>query len=159
MKIGVISDTHIPYNAKEISENISKLFSDVDLILHAGDLVDTAIIEDLELIAKVEAVKGNMDNEDNPYPIKIILKIEELKLGLIHGYGPSSGLRDRIRKDFGEEIDIIVYGHSHKPYNKIENGILFFNPGTPTDKLFAPYNSVGILEINRKEARGKIIKL
>lgn len=158
MKIGVISDTHIPHRAKKIPKKITQLFSNVDLIIHAGDLVDISILDELEIIAKVEVVKGNMDGADNPYPIKKILSIEELKIGLIHGYGSPFGLRDRIRKEF-DELDIIIYGHSHKPYNKTENGILFFNPGTPTDKIFALYNSIGILEINGKEAKGEIIRI
>ncbi len=158
MKIGVLSDTHIPQMAKKISEKVIELFSDVDLILHAGDIVDKTVIEELESIAKVEVVKGNMDEPDNPYPLKKVLNVEEVKIGLIHGYGSPFGLRDRIRKEF-YELDVIVYGHSHKSYNKIENGILFFNPGTPTDKIFALHNSVGILEINGSNAEGQIIKL
>lgn len=158
MKVGVLSDTHIPLRAKKIPGKIIELFSDVDLILHAGDIVDRTVIEELESIAKVEVVKGNMDESDNPYPIKKVLNVGEIKIGLIHGYGPPFGIRGRIRKEF-DELDVIVYGHSHKPYNRIENGVLFFNPGTPTDKIFALYNSVGILKINGHNAKGQIIKL
>ena len=158
MKIGVLSDTHIPHRAKKIPGKIIELFSDVDLILHAGDLVDRTVIEELEIIAKVEAVKGNMDEASSPYPIKKVLNVEKVKIGLIHGYGSPFGIRDRIRKEF-DELDIIVYGHSHKPYNKIEQGVLFFNPGTPTDKIFALYNSVGILDINGNNVKGQIIEV
>jgi hypothetical protein len=158
MKIGILSDTHIPYRAKKIPRKIFKLFSDVDLILHAGDIVDRTIIKELEIISKVEVVKGNMDEADNPFPVKKVLNVEEVKIGLIHGNGTPFGIRDRIRAEF-DELDIIVYGHSHKPYNKIENEVLFFNPGTPTDKVFALCNSVGILEVNGNEAKGKIIRL
>ena len=158
MKVGVISDTHIPNRAKEIPEKVIELFSDAALILHAGDIVDKSVIEKLETIAKVEVVKGNMDKPDVPFPVKKVLNVEAIKIGLIHGFGPPFGIRNRIRKEF-DEIDIIVYGHSHKPYNKTENGVLFFNPGTPTDKIFAIYNSVGILEIKGDGVKGQIIRL
>ena len=158
MKVGVISDTHIPNRAKKIPGKIIELFSDAALILHAGDIVDKSVIEELETIAKVEVVKGNMDKPDVPFPVKKVLNVEALRIGLIHGFGSPFGIRNRIRKEF-DEIDIIVYGHSHKPYNKTENGVLFFNPGTPTDKIFALYNSVGILEIKGDSVKGQIIRL
>ena len=158
MKVGVISDTHIPNRAKEIPEKVIELFSDAALILHAGDIVDKSVIEKLETIAKVEVVKGNMDKPDVPFPVKKVLNVEAIRIGLIHGFGSPFGIRNRIRKEF-DEIDIIVYGHSHKPYNKTENGVLFFNPGTPTDKIFALYNSVGILEIKGDSVKGQIIRL
>jgi len=158
MKVGVISDTHIPNRAKKIPGKIIELFSDAALILHAGDIVDNSVIEELETIAKVEVVKGNMDKPDVPFPVKKVLNVEALRIGLIHGFGSPFGIRNRIRKEF-DEIDIIVYGHSHKPYNKTENGVLFFNPGTPTDKIFALYNSVGILEIKGDSVKGQIIRL
>ena len=158
MKIGVLSDTHIPHRGKKIPGKIIKLFTDVDLILHAGDLVNRTVIEELEILAKVEVVKGNMDEPNSPYPIKKVLNVEKVKIGLIHGYVSPFGIRERIRKEF-DELDIIVYGHSHKPYNKIELGVLFFNPGTPTNKIFALYNSVGILNINGNNVKGQIIKI
>ena len=158
MKVGVISDTHIPNRAKKIPGKIIELFSDAALILHAGDIVDKSVIEELETIAKVEVVKGNMDEPDIPFPVKKVLNVEAIRIGLIHGFGSPFGIRNRIRKEF-DEIDIIVYGHSHKPYNKTENGVLFFNPGTPTDKIFALYNSVGILEIKGDNVKGQIIRL
>ena len=158
MKVGVISDTHIPNRAKKIPGKIIELFSDAALILHAGDIVDNSVIEELETIAKVEVVKGNMDEPDIPFPVKKVLNVEAIRIGLIHGFGSPFGIRNRIRKEF-DEIDIIVYGHSHKPYNKTENGVLFFNPGTPTDKIFALYNSVGILEIKGDSVKGQIIRL
>jgi putative phosphoesterase len=158
MKIGVISDTHIKSSEEKIPEKAFRLFSGVDLILHAGDMVNPIVIDELNTLAKVEAVKGNMDKADNPYPLKKTLAIENLKIGLIHGFGPPLGLRERISKEF-THINAIVYGHSHWPYNKKIKEILFFNPGSPTDKIFAPYNSVGILHIDNDRIQGEIIKI
>jgi hypothetical protein len=58
-----------------------------------------------------------------------------------------------------DKVDIIVFGHSHNPVNETRDGILYFNPGSPTDKMFSPYNSYGIIEINENSVEGKIIKL
>ena len=57
-----------------------------------------------------------------------------------------------------EDVDVIVFGHSHTPLNEVEEGVLFFNPGSPTDKVFAPYNSIGILHVDKK-IKGEIIRL
>ncbi len=66
---------------KKIPGKIIELFTDVDLILHAGDLINRTVIEQLEIIAKVEVVKGNMDESDNPCSIKKVLNVENVKIG------------------------------------------------------------------------------
>lgn len=148
-KIGVISDTHIPVRAESLPKIVSKKFKDVDLILHAGDIVEKSVLDELNKIAKVIAVKGNMDPFDisEKLPFKILLNINNFKIGLIHGIGSREGIRERITVDFPDSPDCIVYGHTHKPYNKIENGILFFNPGSATDTIYSDKNSIGILHI------------
>ncbi|MFH1655529.1 MAG: metallophosphoesterase family protein [Candidatus Omnitrophota bacterium] len=160
MRIGVISDTHIPNRAKDIPEAVCKDFKEVDLILHVGDFVDISVLEKLKTFAPVKAVVGNMDYPEvvNALPKKDVVKINNFKIALIHGYGAPIGLQERIRKEFKDKPDIIVYGHSHKPVNETRDGILFFNPGSATDKIFSPFNSYGIIEINDK-IEAKIIKL
>jgi putative phosphoesterase len=91
-------------------------------------------------------------------PKKDIIKIDNFKIGLIHGYGAPLGLEQRIRKEFEEKMDVIVFGHSHQPVNEVKDGILFFNPGSPTDKIFSSSNSFGIIEIN-DNIKAKIITL
>ncbi|MBM3251292.1 MAG: metallophosphoesterase family protein [Candidatus Omnitrophica bacterium] len=160
MKIGVISDTHIPNRAQEIPEAIIQAFKSVDLILHAGDLVDLRVLESLKKIAPVRAVVGNMDHPDvvKILPKKDVIKIDNFRIGLIHGYGSPVGLEQRIKKEFEEKMDVIVFGHSHQPVNEVKDGILFFNPGSPTDKIFSSLNSFGIIEVDDK-IRAKIITL
>lgn len=160
MKIGVISDTHIPQRANTIPSEVLEGFRGVDLILHAGDLVDIAVLKELKKIASVKAVVGNMDSAvvSKDLPKKEIIKVNNFKIGLIHGYGSPIGLKERIRREFDDKIDMIIFGHSHKPEMVTEDGILFFNPGSPTDKFFSPYRSYGIVEINDK-IEAKIIKI
>lgn len=155
-KIGVISDTH----GAAVPEKVFDIFKEVDLILHAGDIKDLSSVPKLEKIAPVIAVYGNMDNDEirEKLPKKIIIKINNFKIGLTHGDGPPDGLVNYTKGQFNEKLDCIVYGHSHTPFNEIINGTLFFNSGSATDKVFTDINSIGILTINDK-IKGKIIKL
>ncbi len=147
MKIGIISDTHIPVSASALPGKVIEYFSGTDLILHAGDFIDLAVLEELKRISSVEAVRGNMDPPEvkQILPRKKIIQVGSFKIGLIHGSGSPSGLMERIAKEFGtERLDAIVFGHSHSPYKQIVDNVLFFNPGSPTD---ATVNTFGLIEI------------
>ncbi|MFH0771569.1 MAG: metallophosphoesterase family protein [Candidatus Omnitrophota bacterium] len=161
MRIGVISDTHIPRMAKDLPKVVYDELSKVDLILHAGDLVGVNFLNKLMKFNKTIAVSGNMDSRE----VSAVLKPKEIveagkfKIGLIHGWGSPEGLAERLMVEFKDhKIDCLVFGHSHRPVNEAKDGILFFNPGSPTDKVFAPFNSYGLLEIGGK-ITGSIIKL
>lgn len=161
IKIGVISDTHIPLSANKIPDEIFKHFEGVDLILHAGDLIELSVLDELRKMAPVEAVYGNMDslNVKTSLQDKKIIKAGKFSIGLTHGTGSPLGLNRRVKRAFSDDkIDVLVFGHSHRPVNKKEGGVLLFNPGSPTDQFFAPYRSCGILEIG-KEVKGRIIRL
>lgn len=160
VKIGVISDTHIPHAAPRLPDAIYKAFRDVDLILHAGDLVDISVLDELRKLAETRAVCGNMDPSDltKSLPSKTIVEAGRFKIGLTHGSGSPFNLMDKVKKEFSEKVNVIVYGHSHFPANEVRGGILFFNPGTPTDKIFARYNTYGILTIDG-EIKGEIVKI
>jgi putative phosphoesterase len=146
MKVGVISDTHIPTSHAVLPPAVFKIFNGVDLILHAGDIVNFEVLDQLREIAPVEAVAGNMDDEETRLrlPYKKTFKIGKYTTGLIHGKYKIEEQQTMIRKEFGQ-VDLIVYGHSHRPFWGTVDGIYFLNPGSPTDKRYAPYNSVAIL--------------
>ena len=160
MRIGVISDTHIPRACPSLPAKVIKAFDGVDLILHAGDLVEIKVLRDLEKIAKTTAVYGNMDEPEvrNVLREKEIINIGGFAIGLIHGGGPVQNITNYVKNQFMEKVDAIVFGHSHAPLNETKNGILFFNPGSPTDRIFAKYNSCGILTVTDK-IEGEIIKI
>ncbi len=162
MRIGVISDTHIPVSADSIPKKLLEAFKNVDIIIHAGDLVDLSVLDTLKGACKeVIAVAGNMDSHKvkTKLPEKEILKIGNFKIGVMHGYGPPNTLIELTTKIFKKDnVDIIIFGHSHTAINEKKDNILYFNPGSPTDTAFAAYNSYGILEINDK-IEAKIIKL
>ena len=150
MKIGVISDTHLDNFSEYLGERILKHFKDVDMILHAGDVVELSVL-DFFADKEVKLVAGNMDSWEikQSAPIKQVIQIEGYKLGLIHGWGSPVGIEDRILKEF-DDIDILVYGHTHNAASFIKSGVQFFNPGSPTDKRFATKNTIGILNIGNQ---------
>ena len=151
MRIGVLSDTHISDRGKEIPPKILEDFRGADLILLAGDLTALFVLERLKKIAPVVAVAGNMDTPEVARTLKRkeIIACGKFRIGLFHGLGPPSGLIDRLKEEFKDDkVDVIVFGHSHNPVNEYIDGVLYFNPGSPTDKVFSRYNSYGIIEIN-----------
>lgn len=154
MKIGVLSDTHIPDRADSLPEAILREFRSVDMVIHAGDLVDIKVIDALKGVCKdVQAVWGNMDPAEvrEKIPGKKILKIGKFRIGIMHGYGRPDNLPELLLEEFkNDNVDLVVFGHSHKPAEFVKKGITFFNPGSATDKFFSPYNSYGIIEINDK---------
>jgi putative phosphoesterase len=162
MKIGVISDTHIPDRAKEIPKKILEDFKKVDMIIHVGDLVDFNVIEKLQSVcSNVRAVWGNMDRENvrRQLPEKEIINAGNYRIGIMHGWGAPNKLIEVLTSAFkNDNVDIIIFGHAHYSVNERKNNILFFNPGSATDKIFAPYNSYGIIEINDK-IDARIIKI
>ncbi len=159
MKVGVISDTHVPTIVQALPPVIFDIFRDVELILHAGDIVQLSVLEELKVIAPVEAVAGNMDESEvlHALPPKKVLDIAGYRVGLIHGKFKIAEQKERIRKEF-DSVDLIVYGHSHTPFWGRVGDVMFLNPGSPTDTVHAPYNSVVILELG-KELSAEIIRI
>lgn len=162
MKIVVLSDTHIPQAAEELPHKIYDELKSADLLLHAGDITSLIFLKNLQKLAKgIKAVYGNMDCPSlrKILPKKEVIKVNGFTIGLIHGWGSPSGLVDLVEKEFQEKKpDIIIFGHSHQPLCLNKNGILFFNPGSPTDKVFSEANSYGIIYIN-DSIDAKIVRL
>jgi len=157
MLIGVISDTHIPSRGPRIPPKVIDHFRGVDAILHAGDMESLRSLAQLEAVAPVIAVAGNMDMASPQLPITRQMTFEGRVVGLMHGNGgPRPQIRDWVRKHFSH-ADVIVYGHTHAAFWGEEAGVWFMNPGSPTAGL--EYPSVGILEISRETLRGEIIRL
>jgi len=159
-RIAVLSDTHIPVVAADLPKAVYQGIAGVDLILHAGDLVELDLLDRLAAIAPVKAVCGNMDNDRarGKLPEKEIITVGPLSIGLIHGRGAPQNLLEMVSREF-QGVNAIIFGHSHTPVNLTRDGILFFNPGSPTDTVFAPYNSYGVLEIKDSTITGRIIKI
>jgi putative phosphoesterase len=161
--VGLIADTHVPARAKCIPKMVFKIFENVDFIVHAGDLVQLAVIDELEQLAPVLAVYGNMDDPEvsGALPKLNSLKIYGWKIGVMHD--PSilfgRGKMREIAKQKG--FDVFVYGHTHNADVKWEGKILYINPGSPTDPM-APFinkPSVALLKITKEAITPEIIQI
>jgi putative phosphoesterase len=172
MRIGLLSDTHIAWEQKEIPPKVLELFSDVDLILHAGDIYAHYVLDELEQLAPVLAALGDDDylGEDSRIKEKHVIEMGGKKIWLIHEgpYFPLSPERltawwkNRIRPE--EELygkpDVIIAGHEHHPFVERCDGILYVNPGSPTFPDYRPVpGTIGILEIDSGEVEVEIIQL
>lgn len=162
MRIGVLSDTHITNNDKEIPQLVLADLKHCDMIIHAGDIGCTEALDSLSQICQnIRAVWGNMDPPDlkKKLPEKQLISIGNFKLGIIHGFGNPEKLVALVAEAFKKDkVNLIIFGHSHIALNEKKGDILFFNPGSVTDKIFAPYNSYGIIEID-ETIRAKIVKI
>jgi putative phosphoesterase len=149
LKIGVLSDTHA-YSIEDIPEKVIDSLSRVDLIVHAGDFTAGEVLDGLKKLGELRAVRGNMDSMEirSKLPIKETIEVGGKRIGITHGSGGPWGIEQRVRKMF-DQVDVIVYGHSHESQNRVIDGILFFNPGRASD-------SFGILVIE-EDVKGEII--
>jgi len=164
MKVGVLSDTHIGVkdNPSVLTAIVAEHFSECSAILHAGDLTHLdhfyGIIPDG---IPFYAVAGNMDagTTADQLPRRRIVELGDFRIGIVHGYGSSHEVYRIALEEFEkDDVDAIVFGHSHQAFNKRYNGRLLFNPGSPTDKRFARFRSLGILELG-KTIEARIIEL
>lgn len=149
MNIGIISDTH-----GNVSPLLKKYFKDVDIIFHAGDIGSKSVLNVLGEISKVEAVKGNMDQDFiwNDFPEERLIDIENKKILIVHKLPFNY---KKIAED--RNIDVIVYGHTHVPEVANENDLLLVNPGTAGSK--SSKNTIVYMTINNKNIKTKIIEL
>lgn len=158
MKIGVVADTH----SHEIPLQLIKDFEKVDLIIHGGDFCSIKDLDIFKRIGEVKAVYGNMDDQAlvKKLPQRLIFDVEGLKIGVIHGCGSAQKNLEYVQEQFKKEkVDIVIFGHSHMPVEKIIDGVLYLNPGSPTDTILTPYRSYMLLEIKNKKPSVKIIKI
>jgi putative phosphoesterase len=159
MKIGVISDTHLDSPTPLLKIVADKYFKYVDMVFHAGDIHAPEVLEAFKG-KKCYVVAGNRDqtNIKEKFPATELIEVKGFRLGLTHGWGFPFGLEKRAASLF-EDIDCLVFGHSHWPVNHYRDGILFFNPGAFTGGIFSLWRkTVGILNVG-KDIRGEILRI
>jgi putative phosphoesterase len=175
VKIGLISDTHIPEAGKELPPQIYLAFQGVDLILHAGDMHITEVLDWLESIAPVVAAQGNGDGSSGrpPFPdddprVKYAqtLDLQGLKVGVIHWYPvpgemPESFAKNFQARHFTEPLDIVVCGDTHVARVDQHEGVLMINPGSPTlpNNSMPRLGTVAILTIEQGSPSVEMINL
>jgi putative phosphoesterase len=178
--LGVVADTHVPDRVPELNPQIISIFRQVGVaaILHAGDVIVPHVLEELEQVAPVHAVRGNRDFLYlRNLPLRVQLKINGVSIGMAHGHGTFSRyMIDKVQRSiYGRlyekylqrmlqtfpDVDVIVFGHIHEPFNLHRGGRLLFNPGSPSFPW--PRGSPGTFGLlhleGGKEPWGEIIKL
>jgi putative phosphoesterase len=151
MKLAVLTDTHVG-SINDLPGPMLKALADVDLIVHAGDFTEAAVLEGLRALGEVKAVCGNMDSRAimMALPRKELFVVAGKKIGLIHGWGIPLGIAGRVRGEF-DDVDVIIFGHSHLSCNERIRGALMFNPGRCRE-------SYGLLTIG-EETRAEVVKI
>lgn len=145
MRIGVISDTH-----GYLDGYIFHAFEGVQQILHAGDVGEDRILDELEEIAPVQAVSGNVDfGLTKRRPLKWCGELFGVKICMTHGHLLDPGNYNKSALEFfpGENPQIIIHGHSHTAKHEKENGVNVLNPGAAGRPRFRDVPSVAIIEV------------
>jgi uncharacterized protein len=158
MKVAVIADTHTMGMSRTLPFSVWPHLESADHILHAGDVCDPALLEELKALAPLTVVMGNCDGWDvREWGAMDEAEVElgGLKIAMLHDSGQKTGRWERMRARF-PDARVVVFGHSHIPWNEDRSGLLVFNPGSPTWKRRAPFPSMGLLWIENGEVEGDI---
>lgn len=138
----IIADTHVPKRARDLPESLWRDIEAADLVIHAGDWVDVGLLDELESrAARLVAVYGNNDHgglrERLPEVAHVV--VDGIRFAVVHETGPAAGREGRCQARFGAEADVLVFGHSHIPWDTTApGGLRLLNPGSPTDRRRQP---------------------
>ena len=147
--MAVLSDTHSPRRWKRCPDAVARVLDGVDLILHAGDVCRAETLDELSAYAPVRAVLGNNDTPDVAAwgaPERLEIDLAGVPLAMIHDSGPATGRAGRLRRMFPSAA-LVVFGHSHIPWDETVAGQRAFNPGSPTDRRRQPHGTMGELHL------------
>ncbi len=148
IRIGILSDTHLTQPTELFRRQAATSFAGVDMILHAGDLTDLSILE-VFAGTEVHAVCGNMccGSVRQILPSKKVIQAGAFAIGLIHGLPGPRNFEEQLLREF-DDVDCIVYGHTHLPVCHSLGPILIMNPGSfSRTSRFGAAGTFGILEI------------
>ena len=155
MRIGLISDTHIPEACEHLPERVFEVFAGIDLVMHAGDVYVNRVLDELARIAPVIAALGNGDEGLDGHRFRLdpdervreahLVTVEGVRIGLIHAIPTPDETSDEVfaramDAQFGGPVDVIVQGHSHVEGVTRFGATLVVNPGSAT----LPRNLVGV---------------
>ncbi|WP_072313463.1 metallophosphoesterase family protein [Agrococcus sp. Marseille-P2731] len=146
----LLSDTHLPLRAKALQEQVWRLVDEADVVIHAGDWVDAALLDELsDRARRLIGVAGNNDGPELWSRLGEIARVEleGVRFAVIHETGSATGRERRCDARFGREAetpsDVLVFGHSHIPWDTTtESGLRLLNPGSPTDRRRQPVGTV-----------------
>lgn len=141
MRVLLLADTHVPARARQLPERVWREVERADLVVHAGDWVVPELLDELEERASsLVACWGNNDGADlrRRLPEVATAELEGVRIAVVHETGQSRGREDRMRAGF-PDTDLLVFGHSHIPWDTTHEGLRLLNPGSPTDRRRQPH--------------------
>jgi uncharacterized protein len=161
--LAVISDTHMPRGARRLPDACVAHLRSADLILHAGDFVTVAVLEEIEAIGPpVAAVHGNVDEPavGMRLPAARLVEADGARIAMLHDAGASAGRLERMRARF-PDADAVVFGHSHVPLHEqdFDGGFQIFNPGSPTERRRSPRHTMGLCRAEAGNLRFDLVDL
>jgi uncharacterized protein len=159
-RIGVLSDTHIPQRGARLPDAVLRHFEEVELILHAGDLSSLAVLDQLSSYAPVEAVRGNVEQQEVvvKLPFTRTLLVGGCEIGLVHILDEPTYYRRTARMEF-PTARVVIFGHSHIPLLEDADGLMLLNPGSAMDRRQQPHCTIAILTITDGTPSAEIIPL
>ncbi|WDZ82195.1 metallophosphoesterase family protein [Micromonospora cathayae] len=142
MQLVITADTHVPHRARDLPDPLWAAVDAADVVLHAGDWVDVALLDAVEARARrLVAVYGNNDGPPLRARLPEVARVElaGLRIAVVHETGPRTGREARCAARF-PDCDLLVFGHSHIPWDTVApGGLRLLNPGSPTDRRAQPY--------------------
>ncbi len=165
MKIGLLTDTHLPNLIRDLDElgpEPAEFFSSVDLILHGGDLIYTRVLDWLEQFAPVICANGNNDPYHDHRSEEVqVLKVEGWRIGMVHDLGSEHLPMSKLRRLFPSHVDIMVGGHTHQEVLYKREGVIIMNTGSITFPRHKELRlgGVGLLELEQRSLRAEIIPI
>jgi putative phosphoesterase len=155
MKVLVVSDAHLgAATVGRMPPEVWTMAAEADVVLHAGDVCEQAVLDALGQRAPVHAVLGNNDHAlRGGLPEVLQVELDGVWIGMIHDAGPTAGRGTRVARQF-PEADVVVFGHSHNPLvESVDDGPLLVNPGSPTQRRRQPVHTVAWLELSSGDVR------
>jgi len=137
----LLADTHLPKRARALSPDVWAAVESADLVVHAGDWVDIALLDELQArSARLLAVWGNNDGDRLRARLPEVARetVDGIRIAVVHETGPATGREARCEAAY-PDTDLLVFGHSHIPWDSVTpNGLRLLNPGSPTDRRREP---------------------
>ena len=161
MRLGIVSDTHLPRGRRALPDACVERLAASDAILHAGDLIEVSVLDELEEIGPpVHAIRGNVDSSELQARLPLVRTVEAAgaRIAMIHDAGPAAGRLARMRRRF-PDADAVVFGHSHIPLHEEAGGFAIFNPGSPTERRRSPRHTMGIATVTGGRVAFELVAL
>ncbi|WP_422743985.1 metallophosphoesterase family protein [Mycobacterium sp. WMMD1722] len=142
MRLLLIADTHLPKRARDLPAQVWDEVERADVVIHAGDWVEPPLLDELQRRSRrLVACWGNNDGEElrGRLPERADVTLEGVRFTVVHETGPSGGRDARMAKRY-PDTDVLVFGHSHIPWDTTATtGLRLLNPGSPTDRRRQPH--------------------